>query len=69
MMEELQSIFAVGAGSVTKLVRTDREGKRHIERIFAPKYPYEYLRDAERLMQGDEKKPSFSAKVKEFFRV
>ncbi len=69
MMEELQSIFAVGAGSVTKLVRTDREGKRHIERIFAPKYPYEYLRDAERLMQGDEEKPSLSAKVSEFFNI
>ena len=69
MMEELQSIFAVGAGSVTKLVRTDEDGKRHIERIFAPKYPYEYLRDAERLMQGDEEKPSLSAKVNEFFNI
>ena len=67
MMEELQSIFAVGAGAVTKLVRTDEGGKRHIERIFAPKYPYEYLRDAEKLMQGDEEKPSFSAKVSQFF--
>ncbi len=69
MMEELQSIFAVGAGAVTKLVRTDEDGKRHIERIFAPKYPYEYLRDAERLMQGDAEKPSFSAKVNEFFNA
>ncbi len=67
MMEELQSIFAVGAGGVTKLVRTDEAGKRHIGRIFAPKYPYEYLRDAEKLMQGNEDKPSFCTKVNEFF--
>lgn len=43
MMEEVQSIFAVGAGAVTKLVRYDRDGKKQIKRIFAPKYPYEYL--------------------------
>ncbi len=47
MMEELHSIFAVGAGAVTKLIRTEtgengRE-KKFIERIFEPKYPYEYL--------------------------
>ncbi len=40
MMEELHSVFAVGAGAVTKLVSADRG---HIERIFSPKYPYEYL--------------------------
>ncbi len=40
MMEEVHSIFAVGAGAVTKLV-SPAEGK--IERIFMPKYPYEYL--------------------------
>lgn len=46
MMEELQSIFAVGAGAVTKLVKRtgdiSTEGK--IKRIFNPKYPYEYLK-------------------------
>lgn len=43
MMEELHPIFAVGAGAVTKLVKTDKAGKKHIKRIFEPKYPYEYL--------------------------
>ncbi len=43
MMEEFHSIFAVGAGAVTKLVRTGDDKKKHIERIFEPKYPYEYL--------------------------
>ena len=40
MMEEIHSIFAVGAGAVTKLVSRDRS---KIERIFEYKYPYEYL--------------------------
>ena len=55
MMEELHSIFAAGAGAVTKLVRyrTPEEGNSVIERIFMPKYPYEYLRDAEKHRNGD----------------
>ncbi len=40
MMEEVHTIFASGAGAVTKLVD---EGGARIERIFNPKYPYEYL--------------------------
>lgn len=40
MMEEVHSIFACGAGAVTKLVASD---DRKIQRIFVPKYPYEYL--------------------------
>ena len=46
MMEEIQSIFAVGAGAVTKLVdyRGSDEGGTRISRIFNQKYPYEYLR-------------------------
>ncbi len=52
MMEELHTIFAAGAGAVTKLVKR-REGNTRIERIFMPKYPYEYLRDAERHRRGD----------------
>ena len=44
MMEEIQTIFAVGAGAVTKLV--DRNSLRpRIKRLFRPKYPYEYLRE------------------------
>ena len=39
-MEELHHIFAVGAGAVTKLVDPVVPS---IERIFMPKYPYEYL--------------------------
>ncbi|MBE6530740.1 MAG: coproporphyrinogen dehydrogenase HemZ [Ruminococcaceae bacterium] len=45
MMEELHSIFAAGAGAVTKLVDntgSDVSGKS-IERLFNQKYPYEYL--------------------------
>ena len=56
MMEEIHSIYAVGAGAVTKLVdqkrrgeaagfghRSDRSGDPPIKRFFMPKYPYEYL--------------------------
>ena len=38
MMDELQTIFGVGAGAMTKLVRNGR-----IERIANYKYPYEYI--------------------------
>ena len=67
MMEELHSIFAVGAGAVTKLVKETPEGKREISRIFNPKYPYEYLRDAEKNMMGDGEKPSLMSRVDSFF--
>lgn len=55
MMEELHSIFAAGAGAVTKLVKYRRpeDGGSRIERIFMPKYPYEYLRDIDKLLLGD----------------
>lgn len=47
MMEEVHSIFAVGAGAVSKMVHYQPEdGKKAvIERLFYPKYPYEYLKD------------------------
>lgn len=47
MMEEIQTIFAVGAGAVTKLVAYKKleNGESKIQRIFKPKYPYEYLRN------------------------
>lgn len=57
MMEELHTIFAVGAGAVTKLVRTDESGKKQIKRIFEPKYPYEYLaaeKNADKFIEADE---------------
>lgn len=46
MMEEYHTIFAAGAGAVTKLVdyHTPLEGGCRIKRIFNHKYPYEYLR-------------------------
>ena len=44
MMEEVQTIFAIGAAAATKLV--DRRGNKiRIKRFFRPKYPYEYLRE------------------------
>ena len=45
MMEEVHSIFALGAGAVSKMVdyRPKTGGKPVIERLFYPKYPYEYL--------------------------
>jgi hypothetical protein len=47
MMEEVHSIFAVGAGAVSKMVNYHPQngGKPIIERLFYPKYPYEYLKD------------------------
>ena len=47
MMEEIHSIFAAGAGAVSKMVNYAPKsgGKPIIERLFYPKYPYEYLRD------------------------
>ena len=38
IMEEVQTILAVGAGAVSKVVRPGR-----IDRVFNYKYPYEYL--------------------------
>lgn len=40
MMEEYSTVFACGAGAITKLVSPDRN---EICRIAFPKYPYEYL--------------------------
>ena len=40
MMEEHSSVFACGAGAITKLVSPDEE---IIDRIAHQKYPYEYL--------------------------
>lgn len=40
MMDETHSVFAVGAGAVTRL-KNQQSG--HIERIYNHKYPYEYI--------------------------
>lgn len=46
MMEEIHSIFAVGAGAVSKLVKyvPSDIGDSKISRLFNQKYPYEYLK-------------------------
>ncbi len=69
MMEEIQSIFSAGAGSVTKLVPpTASPGKcGKIERIFTPKYPYEYLRDSDKLRMGEDGKPSLRDRIFTFY--
>ena len=48
MMEEIHSIFACGAGAVSKFVDfAPKNGeKRVIERFFNQKYPYEYLAES-----------------------
>ena len=71
MMEELHSVFSVGAGAVTKLVdyRLPLKGKTEIRRIFTPKYPYEYLRDADKIRLGDKENgiPSLFERISEFY--
>lgn len=62
MMEEIHSIFAAGAGAVTKLV--DHAGAcaetRNIERLFHQKYPYEYL--------AEDRRESFAQAAEVFYR-
>ena len=50
MMEEIHSIFAVGAGAITKLVRyvPANMGESKICRLFNPKFPYEYLKNEDK---------------------
>ena len=71
MMEEIHSIFAVGAGAVTKLVHHNDfiNGDSKIERIFNAKYPYEYLRKAKerRASVEEKKKKSFTEQIFDFY--
>lgn len=62
MMEEIHSIFAAGAGAVTKLVDYRAEGAagRNIERLFHQKYPYEYL--------AEDRRESFAETAEQFYR-
>lgn len=53
MMGEHHTVLAAGAGAVTKLV-PDNKYSGSIKRIFAPKYPYEYL-DRQKYIGYDEK--------------
>jgi len=56
IMEELCSILAMGGGASTKLVT----GTGRIERVFAPKYPQEYI-------AGIDKVCADKIKIKEFY--
>ena len=67
MMEEVHSIFACGASSVTKLVSDQNGTKKDIERIFEPKYPYEYLREhAPEIIK--EKRNAENERIIEFYK-
>ena len=62
MMEEIHSIFAAGAGAVTKLVDWNGTGAngRTIERLFNQKYPYEYL--------AENRSQNFAEVAEKFYR-
>lgn len=62
IMEENHTIFAVGAGAVSKFVKYGEDGVKKLERIFEPKYPYEYMREDE---EANEKR--YSTAIDEFF--
>ena len=47
IMEELCTILSLGGGGVTKLVNAD---SGRIERIFNPKYPYEYIKGIDKII-------------------
>ena len=44
MMSDLHTVYGIGAGATTKIV-CNTNGKIEINRIFSPKYPYEYLQN------------------------
>lgn len=44
MMSDCHTVYGIGAGATTKLVKNNN-GILEINRIFSPKYPYEYLQD------------------------
>lgn len=50
IMEEIQTILALGAGASTKLVKDDK-----IERIFNYKYPYEYISGFKEILNRKQK--------------
>lgn len=48
IMDELHTILSAGAGGVTKLINRKKE---QIDRIFNPKYPYEYNNAGEKIVE------------------
>jgi oxygen-independent coproporphyrinogen-3 oxidase len=63
MMEEIHSVFAAGAGAVTKLVAKDRS---IIKRAAMPKYPYEYLSTETYNRVSDERDALIESFAKEY---
>ena len=70
MMEEYQTIFAVGAGAVTKLVKFNGPigSDAQIMRLFRPKYPYEYLAE-ESDEGGCERRQKNKSEIFNFFDI
>jgi oxygen-independent coproporphyrinogen-3 oxidase len=71
MMEDIQTVFAVGAGAVSKMIsgREDTKDKK-ITRFFSPKYPYEYLRDYEKRKNKDpDVKPDMIDQIALYFNL
>lgn len=60
IMEELATILALGGGGVTKLVKP---ATGRIERIFNPKYPYEYIDNINRVIEKKSGITRFWSKV------
>ena len=56
IMEELQTILALGAGAVTKLVD---QGSGLIERVFNYKFPYEYIGQFDEMLRRKEQVRTF----------
>lgn len=56
MMEGLHTVLASGAGASTKLVSQDLSDT---EKIYNPKYPFEYLRDKDNILKHGQKICSF----------
>lgn len=61
IMEELCSVLAMGGGASTKLVSP---GGR-IERVFAPKYPLEYIQGIEKVCADKEKISRFYKEIRQ----
>ena len=59
IMDETHTILACGASAVTKLREPDGE---HIERIFNFKYPLEYIKGFENIINRKREVPSFFEK-------
>ena len=60
-MDEVQSIIALGAGAVTKLKAPNSE---EISRIFNFKYPLEYIKGFENIINRKREVPSFFEKYR-----